>query len=146
MAGPDGLFATGSARYFDAEPGRKEPLPRVYVRIRIDGSLAQFLALLDTGGHFCILGPPVARLVEHQLVEGLGAGVLMTSQGRIHGELFQHRIELVADTGKTLGLEATVLVSPDWRGPTVLGYSGCVERMRVTLDPQRNLVYHGPLA
>ncbi len=36
LTGPEGPFATGSALYFDAEPGRKEPLPRVYVRIRVE--------------------------------------------------------------------------------------------------------------
>ncbi len=103
------------------------------------------MALLDTGGHFCILSEEVAAAIREQLTHGLGEVRLMTSQGRIRGELFKHDIELVADEGENLVIEATVFISSDWKRPSVLGYSGVVDRTQIALAPQHNGFYFGPL-
>ncbi|MCP4657636.1 MAG: hypothetical protein GY856_19695 [bacterium] len=47
----------------------------------------------------------------------------MTARGRVRGELYRHGIKLIAKEGEDLGVEATVLVSRDWRGPSVIGVS-----------------------
>lgn len=50
---------------------------------------------------------------------------------------FLHRVNvtLVADEGKDLLVPSSVLLSPDWGGPPVLGYRGFLERIRFGLDP-----------
>ncbi len=133
------------SEYSDGYPGLDEPLPRVYVKFQPSGTDTYHLALLDTGGHFCILSEEVAATVREKLIQGLGEVRLLTSQGRIRGELFKHDIELVADEGQNLVIEATVFVSSDWKRPSVLGYAGVVDRAQIALAPQNNGFYFGPL-
>jgi predicted aspartyl protease len=141
---PDGSFAIGVASYSDHRPGRQEPLPRIYVPFRLDGVNTWHLALLDTGGHYCILSPELAEAMSDRLVHRLGPSELWTAQGRVQGALYRHRIELIAEEGVNLGVDATVLVSPAWRGSTIIGYTGVLDRMRFAVDPQRNRFYFGP--
>lgn len=143
---PEGSFAIGVTSYSDHRPGRREPLPRIYVPFRPDGAKTWHLALVDTGGHYCILSPELAETVSDRLVHSLGQFELWTAQGLVQGTLYRHRIELMAEEGVNLGVDATILISPDWRGSTIIGYSGVLDRMRFAVDPQRNRFYFGPLA
>lgn len=119
---------------------------RIYVPFRPEGAKTWFLALLDTGGHFCVLGPAVASALDRHLIGGLEQATLITARGRIEGRLYRHRIELLADEGDDLGVEATVLVSPDWKGPSIIGDTGILDRIRFAVDPPANLLHFGPLA
>ena len=40
-----------------------------------------------------------------------------------------------------LPIDATWLIIEDWPGPTVLGWRGCLERMRFAVDPLDNWFY-----
>ncbi len=137
-------FLTGICDYSDFYPGRKEPLARIYVPFRAQGVDIRFLGLLDTGGHFCILSPEVVDLVGDVLSGSDEETSLLTAQGRLSGKLYRHRIELLAEEGENLDLEATVLVLSDWRGPSVLGYTGVLDRVRFAIDPRENRFYFGP--
>jgi len=48
-----------------------------------------------------------------------------------------------ATEGQPLLVEATWFVSPDWPGPLVLGWKGCLERFRFALDPNEERFYFG---
>lgn len=133
------------SEYSDGYPGLDEPLPRVYVKFQPEGSTTFHLALLDTGGHFCILSREVAALVGETLTQGLEEVSLMTARGRIRGEIFKHNIELIADSGENLAIEATVFISSDWTGPSVLGYTGVIDRAQIAAAPQNNGFYFGPM-
>ena len=139
-------FATGVATYFDVRPQIREPLPRIYVEFQPDGSDHFFAALLDTGGHYCLLQPEVAAAIEDQMVDRLAPADLLTSRGRIQGDLYLHRLTLLAQEGEPLVIEATVFVSADWQGPNLLGYTGVLDRLRFAIDPAGNRFYFGPLA
>ena len=139
----DGLL-TGVSDYSDFYPGRNEPLARIYVPFRPQGLGVRFAGLMDTGGHFCILSPEVVDLIGDVLSGGETTS-LLTAQGRLSGRLYRHRIELLAEKGENLDLEATVLVSPDWRGPSILGYTGFLDRIRFAVDPRTNRFYFGSL-
>ena len=145
----DGLLATagnyfqGSARFLDAVPGGREPHPRIYVSCRMAGVDPGFLALVDTGGHFCILNQEVADQVRDQRVDGLGRVKLRTAYGLVEGELYSHRLTLVAGFGESVDIEASVFVSPDWKAPSFIGYSGALERVRFAVDPFTNRFYFG---
>ncbi len=141
----EGPFTTGVLRYSDACPGVEDPLSRIYVPFRPDGAKAWFLALLDTGGHFCVFGPAVADALKDLLADGLEQATLMTSRGRIRGRLYRHQIDLIADDGDDLGVEATVLVSLEWQGPSIIGYTGMLDRIRFAVDPPANQFHFGPL-
>ena len=139
-------FATGSAEYFDADPGIRDPLPRIYVEFWPEGAEMSFLALLDTGGHYCILNTSVIEEIgEDRLVDKVGHAELRTALGLIRGDLYIHRITLIADSGRPLGFEATVFVSPDWQGANFIGYAGALDRMCFAVNPQKSRLYFGPL-
>ncbi len=143
--GAAGPFATGSSRYLDARPGFDEPEPRIYVKFRLAGVELPFLALLDTGAHFCILNRDVSELIQDQLTNRLREVTLRTAHGPGRGELYRYPIQLLADEGENLDVTATVFVSPDWQAPSFFGYSGFLDRVRFGIDPRSNGFYFGPL-
>ncbi len=143
---PGDEFLTGVCRYSDFHPEHLEPLSRIYVSFRPQDARIRFVGLLDTGGHFFILSPEVVDLIADTLGESDGETSLLTAQGRISGKLFRYRIELLATRGDSLDIEATVLVSPQWRGPSVLGYTGFLDRIRFAIDPLENGFYFGPVS
>ena len=55
--------------------------------------------------------------------------------------LSRTRILLLACEGTSLEVEAATLVHPDWVGPSILGYRGFLERLRIALDPPQ-LQFH----
>ena len=42
-------------------------------------------------------------------------------------------------------MDATWFVAPDWPGPSVIGWRGCLERMRFALDPGEEAFYFSEL-
>lgn len=42
-------------------------------------------------------------------------------------------------------IEATCFTSPDWLGPNVLGWKGCLERLRFAVDPGDESFFVGRL-
>lgn len=137
---PDYAFATGISTFADVYPGLNEPLPRIYVEFRPQGIGLDisFPALLDTGGHYCILSQEAAEAAEGLLTTDLGRITLQTARGRIHGSLYLIRIEIFAEIGEDLDLEIVALVTSDWQGPSIIGYSGALDRFRFAVDPQNN--------
>lgn len=139
------VFATGGAEFYDAYPNREEPLPRIYVQIQPEGVPYQFLALLDTGAHYCILNEEAARLTRDHLTSPIGRVRLQTAHGPIQGDLYTHRIRWIAEEGEPLDVNSTVLIPPGWQAPSILGYVGFLDRLRLAMDPQLNRVYFGGL-
>lgn len=138
-------YFSGASRYLDALTGLREVYPRIYVQCRIPGVSPPFLALLDTGAHFCILNRDVAELVQPHLTDGLGQVTVRTAHGPVAGELFSHQVSLVAGFGESLDIEANVFVPPNWRGPSFIGYAGALDRVRFAVDPRKNRFYFGSL-
>ena len=137
---PDYAFATGISTFSDVYPGFAEPLPRIYVEFRQHGikSDIAFPALLDTGGHYCILDEEAAEAADGLLTTHLGEIALRTARGRIRGNLYLIRVEIFAEMGEDLDVEVVALVSPDWQAPSIIGYSGALDRFRFAVDPQNN--------
>ena len=138
-------FATGSAEYLDAHPEIREPLPRIYLEFLPEGTDISFVALMDSGGHYCILNADVVNEIGHCLTESFGQTRLRTSYGTYRGDLYIHGITLVAQQGDPLRFDATVFVSPEWEGPCFIGYTGALDRMCSALNPWDNRFYFGPL-
>ena len=138
-------FATGACGYLDAYPDSEESMARIYVRIQPQGTTLELLALLDTGAHYCLLNEDAARVTRGHLTMPLGEVALRTAHGPLRGELYIHRIRLIVEEGEPLDIDSTVFLPPGWRGPSILGYTGVMDRMRVALDPEINCVYYGPL-
>lgn len=142
--GEDALF-TGVSRYLDGYPGLQETHPRIYVPCRMQGVDPPFLALLDTGAHFLIPNKDIAHLVEDHLVGSLGQVEIRSARGLLRGEIYKHGVTLAASMGVSLDIEATVFITPDWHGPSFIGYAGVLEGVRFAVDPGANRFYFGPL-
>ncbi len=124
-------------------PDVRETEPRIYVEFRPQGIATSFLALLDTGAHYCILSPDVRETVEDRLTDHLGQQRLRTSRGSIDGELYILPIQLLADTGEHLDLEVIAFVAEEWQGQSFLGYAGVLDRLSFGVDPHVNRFYFG---
>ena len=140
-----GPFYSGAATYHDAFPDGRETKPRIYVELRPLGVDNSFLALLDTGGHYCILSPDVRESVEDRLTDFLGQEKLRTAHGLLRGELFILPIQLLADEGEHLDLEVVAFAAPDWHGSSFMGYTGVLDRLRFAIDPHTNRFYFAAL-
>jgi len=91
--------------------------------------------MLDTGAHWTLIGSEHIELLGNELGEGLGAVMMSTRLGRFHGTLHRLPIRLLADLGTDITVDATCLALKKWTGPSVLGFSGFLERLRFALDP-----------
>ncbi len=136
----------GAAEYFDSYPDLPESHARIYAKFRPRGVGRGifFLALLDTGGLYCILNRDIAELVRDDLTSPLDRVAIRTARGLVRGDLYQHTITLIAEVGEPLDIEATVFISPEWNAPSVLGYTGALERFRLSLDPAENCMRFAP--
>ena len=139
----DQPYGEGACRFLDGHPDIRESHPRTYVKFRPAGIEGSFLALLDTGAHYCILNTMVADLVRDELSESLGVFSVETDRGRMQGELYRHTITLIAEEGESLDIDAVVFIPPGWNGPCFLGYAGAMEYARFAVNPRTNRFQFG---
>lgn len=140
---PNRPFVTGVSEFLDAHPGFQEAQPRLYVKFQPAGAEIPHIALLDTGGHYCILDRDLAATIKDHLTEHIGRVALSTAHGLVEGDLYTHTITLIAELGEPLDVESTVFVSPDWRAPSFLGYVGFLDRLHFAVAPEVNRFYFG---
>jgi hypothetical protein len=107
----------------------------VGVRCRIANLEYTEDALLDTACSCTVLSADLMDELAGSIGAPLEAVSLDTRLGVFSGHKYRLPIELVADVGESLSLEATVAVLADWPGPTVLGFHGFLDRIRLALDP-----------
>ncbi len=80
------------------------------------------------------------------MTDSLGHERLRTAYGPIEGELWILPIRFLAEEGEHVDLEVVGFVAPDWHGPSFLGYTGALDRLRFGIDPYLNRFFFGPLA
>jgi hypothetical protein len=102
------------------------------------------LALLDTASQWCILPPRVALELGYDL-EATGDTRFHTRFGLLSGQLIRLPLFFVADEGETAEIDATWFASGDWPGPIVIGWKGCLERIRFGFDPSDDSFYFAEL-
>jgi hypothetical protein len=135
-------FTTGRARYFDHDTTAAEGTGKIFVRIAAQGMEGPILAQLDTGAAWSVINAEIAE--ELGLLNGAGELTnLSTRHGPVSGRLESATIQILADDGSSLDVDATVFVSAEWMDSTFLGYSGLLERIRFGLDPQSNDFHFG---
>lgn len=101
--------------------------------------------LLDTGSAVCVLPSSLVAALGSAPVPGAARVVLASRFGRFEGWMDRFRLTLHAQVGSPLEIDATWFVCPDWPGPLVLGWRGCLDRMRFAMDPSEDAFYFGPL-
>ena len=137
-------FSTGRSRFNDRAEGSDSPTAKIFVKIEPHSFGLPILAQLDTGAAWSILDIEVA--MELSLLNGGGQPIeISTRKGLISGWLERTQIDILADEGATLSVQATVFVSPHWRWGNFIGYCGLLERVRFAVDPSDNSFYFGSM-
>jgi predicted aspartyl protease len=135
VRGDDGKYepwTTGQAVALLAHEGGRHRLP-VGVSCRIaDLSL---VVLLDTGADWSVVDAETAEAAGSALSEPLDDITIHTRYGTLPATLHRLTMTLLANEGADLAVDATVAVIQNWPGPVVLGVRGCLERLRIALDP-----------
>lgn len=141
---PNGAnFTIGRSLYSDRSPGSEEPTAKVFVKIAVEALPGPIMAQLDTGAAWSILDADIAR--EMALLDGRGEQTrISTRLGRVLGRLERTSLEILADDGESLTLQATVWVSPEWHAGNFLGYAGLLQHIRFAIDPSDNSFHFGP--
>jgi hypothetical protein len=127
------VWSTGSAEFYtDFDDKLRKIIVGVQCRIgEIDEA---YMALLDTGATWSIIGGEMAQDFEGLPVDG--PSITINSRfGDLTGDLKTLNITLVANHGDDLLVESTVFISKDWPGSLVLGFHGFLEKLRIALDP-----------
>ena len=104
-----------------------------------------FYAIVDTGAPYCIFDTELSEALGLSFDDG-ESFKLRTAYGEVTGTIQRVMIELVAEQGDSLQIDASVFVTDDWRYGNFLGYSGLLERIRFAFDPGTNSFYFGPQA
>lgn len=115
----------------------------VSVRCKIGGLSPSFDALLDTGAEWCVLRPEVAEALGYDPTPDPDVPGLLTRFGTMRGRLVRVPFRFEAEDGDQLDVDTTSFIATDWPGPVVIGWRGCLERIRFALDPNNNLFYFG---
>lgn len=102
-------------------------------------------ALLDTAAEWSVLPQDIAAALDYQADPGDPWLCLETRLGTFSSQLIRVPLRFPAAEGESLTIEATCILGPDWPGPMVLGWKGCLERFRFTLDPEADTFYFGGL-
>jgi hypothetical protein len=125
--------------------GRDEGGYRLLVAVAcfVEGIPDQVYALLDTGSEWCVLPPSIAVRAGFGLIEEEAPVALSTRFGILHGRLERVSIRFDATEGQEMDQDATCFVSSEWPGPMVIGWSGCLERMRFGFDTTEEAFYFG---
>lgn len=131
------------ARYFDTEKLQTISEPKILIRVAPDINEEPIFAVVDTGAPWCVFRPASGIALSRNFGLIPGQVTLSTRFGLLQGTLYRGPIRLHADEGEPLDVEATVFLSPQWRGPNFLGYEGLLQRIRFAVDPETNLFYFG---
>jgi hypothetical protein len=130
---------TGRSEYSSDATGALGSL-LVAVRCKVGAGGEEDFALVDTASQWCVLPPDVAIELGYTPTND-GATRLHTRFGVLSGELVRLPVIFAADEGEPAEVEATWFLSPDWPGPLVIGWKGCLERVRFAFDPRGDSFY-----
>jgi hypothetical protein len=102
-------------------------------------------AMIDTGSQWCLLPGELATDLGYEADAEESDTRLHSRFGTITGRLVRIPLCFRAEEGQQVTMEATWFISADWPGPPVLGWKGCLERIRFALDPGEESFYFAEL-
>ena len=140
-------FVTGLQSHVFYAPTPAEPKARLVLRVVLEGLTTQ--AMVDTGGLYLFCMPSVARALNLDATQALGAQTILFRDERVQGTLHRLTLTLLAEDGEDMQIDVTAFV-PDASYesvpelPSILGLHGCLERARFAFDPSTDTFYFGP--
>jgi hypothetical protein len=113
----------------------------VAVAVRIGDERDTSVLLFDPACEYCVISQALARAAGWQFSLDLPAQGISTRLGHFDGVIDRMALTFVGVDDEELPVDATWMIIADWPGPTVLGWRGCLERMRFAVDPLDNWFY-----
>jgi hypothetical protein len=101
--------------------------------------------LIDTAAHWSVLSAELAQGLGSEPVPGLPQVLVSSRLGLFRGWLDRFRLTFDAQEGASIAIDVTCFVSPDWSGPTVLGWQGGLDRFFFAIQPDEQRFYYAPL-
>jgi len=108
-------------------------------------------AMVDTGGVYLICPPELASLLDLDDADALVEETLLIPRyGQVKGTLYRVPLKLLAAEGNSQKIMVTAFV-PQPLGtyalpfPPVMGLQGCLERLRLAVDPYDDTFYFGTI-
>jgi predicted aspartyl protease len=136
------VFATGECRCRLGTAASGDVLTRLLVPLDLGEITTE--AVIDTGGAYLILDPEIAAVVGLDPTNALSSARIAVRGRLIDGTLHRLSAKLPAMAGESLVFEPTVFVPASWDLPTYLGWHGCLERVRIAVDPVSETLFFGP--
>ncbi len=137
-------FTTSRTSYSDSDPEARRRQSGIYLQVVLPFALGlSVYALVDSGAPYCIFDSDLMVAGGIDFAEG-EAITLSTRVGLVSGALQRLPLIVPAEHGNPLAVDATVLVSDQWRHGHFLGYGGFLERLRFAVDPVANTWHFGP--
>ena len=143
------IFTTSSATYQYRPATAHETTPRLILDVIIEGIATE--AMVDTGGIYLLCNPPLANQLNLASTDAISDQVSILFRGvLVQGRLHRVHISIPADEGDDVSFEATAFVPEGYENeqwgdlPSILGFHGCLERIRMATDPVSETFYFGP--
>jgi hypothetical protein len=141
-----GVFADGEGPCFIRPAFAGDRLTRLLVHVEIADQ--QTTAVIDTGGGFLLLDPGLAAEIGLDRSHALARDRVYLRGLSREGSIYRLPVTLLATEGESLTFEATVFVpelgdDEPWPLPSYLGWQGCLDRVRLAVDPADEVVYFG---
>lgn len=142
-------FVLGVTGYDYRPATSQETTPRVVLQVAIEGIVVE--AVVDTGGVYLFCHPLIAQRLALTPAEALsGVQAILFRGVLVPGRLYRLSLTLLADVGEDVTLQTTAFVpepeeAEHWgEMPCLLGFYGCLERVRFAIDPHTEQFYFGP--
>jgi hypothetical protein len=117
----------------------------VAIPCRIEGIPDIQYALLDTAAEWCVLPGEIALKLGLDTTSGPDSVRYETRFGRLSGKLERRTLTLIAQEGQDVEVDATFFVCSDWHDAVVVGWKGCLVRIRFALGPSTETCYFAPI-
>lgn len=145
--GDDRLFTTGKTPYRYAPISEEDSSLRIIVSVQVQGIDTE--AVIDTGGIYFICSDQLMDALDLEIASMERIRMLIRGHW-IWGVLTRLSLTLPAEHGEDLLLDVTAFVpdhDPDriWDIPSFLGMQGCLEHIRLAIDPGKEAFYFGPV-
>ncbi|MEQ1571364.1 MAG: hypothetical protein ABMA64_37395 [Myxococcota bacterium] len=106
--------------------------------------------VVDTGGTWIVVDPGLAALAGIEPAVDDRVAELMVRGSLWRGRLVRATATFLADQGHNLVVEGSFFVpeldpGDEWRAPSFLGWSGCLEHVRFAVDPQARTFSFAPV-
>lgn len=140
-------WSTGSAKYYpDYVFGEARLL--IAIQFSIGRGLPSIHGLLDTASTWIVFRKDFLSSFDIPIDEDPAVMEKMETRfGTITGFLNRIPIIIIAEEGggTSAEIDSTCFVSDQWPGPPVIGWKGCLERMKFAIDPSLDRFYFGSI-